>query len=234
MHKTTADIVEIFSSIQGEGIFVGAKQIFVRFKECNLSCSFCDESRERPTKNHTPSTLMEEIGSLTQKRGFHHSVSLTGGEPLCHTSFLLEFLPHLHRNHTKAYLETNGTLPDELARVIDLIDIVAMDFKLPSSTGQRAFWEEHLDFLKIASRKKVFVKAIVTSETAAKDIEKAISVIKGLGKHIPFILQPATPVRPEDREVDKDRLLEFMEIGIRNDLEHIRVIPQVHKMMDMK
>lgn len=234
MQKVDAEIVEIFSSIQGEGVFVGAKQIFVRFKDCNLTCNFCDESRERPTKTHTASTLMGEVNLLTKERGFHHSVSLTGGEPLCHTDFLLSFLPHLHRNRTKAYLETNGTLPSELARVIDLVDIVAMDFKLPSSTGQRSFWSEHLDFLKIASKKKVFVKAIITSETTSKDIEKAISLINSLGKHIPFILQPATPVKATDREVGTDRLMEFMEIGLKNDLEHIRVIPQVHKMMNIK
>ncbi len=234
MPKIDTEIIEIFSSIQGEGIFVGAKQIFVRFKECNLSCSFCDESLDRQAKTYTPKALMDEINFLTEKKGSHHSVSLTGGEPLCHTDFLLAFLPLLRRSRMKVYLETNGTLPDELSRVIDLIDIVAMDFKMPSSTGERAFWGEHLDFLKIASRKKAFVKAIITPRTTTEDVEKAVSLINSLGKHIPFILQPATPVKESDKEVRKERLLEFMEIGMRNDLEYIRVIPQVHKMMGIK
>jgi len=50
--------------------------------------------------------------------------------------------------HFKLYLETNGTLPHELSMIIDLVDIVAMDFKLPSSTGGKAYWREHADFLR--------------------------------------------------------------------------------------
>jgi len=52
-----------------------------------------------------------------------------------------------------------------------------MDFKLPSSTGERAFWSEHLEFLKIASKKMVFVKAVVTPDTEKEDSIKIIIVI---------------------------------------------------------
>lgn len=55
----TADIIEIFSSIQGEGIFLGAKQIFVRFKRCNLTCSYCDEELSRKAKRYFPLELMK-------------------------------------------------------------------------------------------------------------------------------------------------------------------------------
>lgn len=234
MSKASAEITEIFSSIQGEGIFAGVKQIFVRFKACNLACNFCDEPRDSAGKIYTPESLMDEIKLLTKKKGLHHSVSLTGGEPLCYADFLSSFLPLLSKAGKKSYLETNGTLPGELARVIGFIDIIAMDFKLPSSTGERAFWNEHLEFLKIASKKKVFVKAIVTPETTAEDIRQAVFVIKKLNRRVPFILQPAAPVKRSDREVDNKTLLEFMEIGIDNDLEQIRVLPQVHKMMRIK
>lgn len=234
MNKVSAEITEIFSSIQGEGIFAGAKQIFVRFKACNLACNFCDEPKDAGGKIYTPASLMDEIRLLTEKKGSHHSVSLTGGEPLCYADFLGSLLPLLQKTGRKSYLETNGTLPGELARVIDHIDIVAMDFKLPSSTGERAFWNEHLEFLKIASRKKVFVKAIVTPETTVEDIRQAVSIIKSLNKSVPFILQPATPVKKSDKEVDNKTLLKFMEIGIDSNLEQIRVLPQMHKMMGIK
>ena len=234
MNKTSAEITEIFSSIQGEGIFVGAKQIFVRFKDCNLSCSYCDEAKDAGSKSYTPHALMDEIGALTVNKGLHHSISLTGGEPLCYTGFLEIFLQLLDVNLRKSYLETNGTMPGELRRVIELVDIIAMDFKLPSSTGGEAFWDEHLEFLRIASNKMVFVKAIVTCDTTAADVRKAVSLIASLGKHIPFILQPVTPVKASAGPIDSRRLLEFMEIGISHNLECIRVIPQVHKMMNIR
>lgn len=234
MSDKVADISEIFSSVQGEGIFVGARQIFVRFKECNLSCSFCDESRKGPAKKYTPRSLLREIEAIAEKRGIHHSVSLTGGEPLCYPGFLRDFLKLLRKRGMKSYLETNGTLPDELAGVIGYTDIVAMDFKLPSSTGERAFWGEHKKFLKIATKKIVFVKAIVTADTTASDMKKAIRIVRGFGRLIPLILQPVTPARNSGKGIDNKRLLEFMEMGIAGDLDHIRVIPQVHKMMGIK
>lgn len=231
----TADIIEIFSSIQGEGIFLGAKQIFIRFKRCNLTCAYCDENLDRKAWRYSPLELMKEVKLLESAKGTHHSVSLTGGEPLLYAEFLKSFLKILRRNRNfRSYLETNGTMPYELAKIIDLVDIVAMDFKLPSSTGERPFWTEHLEFLKIASKKKVFIKAIVTPDTVKNDIEKSIDLIKRMKKNIPFVLQPATPVGPHDKDVPKDALVRFLEIGLKRDLANIRVMPQIHKILNVK
>lgn len=229
-----AEITEIFSSIQGEGIFVGAHQIFTRFKRCNMECSFCDTPNEGQVKEYSAAMLMQEIKKIDETSGPHHSVSLTGGEPLVYTEFLKMFLPILNKASFKSYLETNGTLPDELERVIDHIDIVAMDFKLPSSTGNRAYWKEHLEFLKIAKRKKVFVKAVVTPGTKKTDIEEAVKLIRSVNNNIPFIMQPATPIKKFDRKIGENRLLEFLDIALKNKVENSRVIPQVHKALGIK
>ena len=233
-NKAKADIVDIFSSIQGEGVFVGAKQIFIRFKQCNLACRFCDESRDIKPKDYTLLDLLSEVKFLELSNGPHHSVSLTGGEPLLYTDFLEQFLKLLKKEGFKVYLETNGTLPDELSKVITLVDIIAMDFKLPSSTGEKSFWAEHKRFLKVASKSKVFVKVVVTPKTTAEDIKRAILLIKEARQDIPLILQPAMPVKPDDRDVDKNKLLKFLEIGSRNHLDNIRVIPQIHKVLGIK
>ena len=55
-----AKINEIFESIQGEGKYLGANQIFVRFSNCNLHCKFCD-TKFFEGKNYDIEALMREI-----------------------------------------------------------------------------------------------------------------------------------------------------------------------------
>ena len=42
-----ANLIEIFSSVQGEGKYVGCRQIFIRSAECNLNCAYCDTNFKR-------------------------------------------------------------------------------------------------------------------------------------------------------------------------------------------
>ena len=142
-------ISEIFDSIQGEGLYLGERQIFVRFFGCNLGCKFCDTKPGRFIE-YEPQELLEEIKLYPKDC---HSISFTGGEPLVQKDFLKEVLGLTKKQGYINYLETNGTLSDALNEVIEYLDIVAMDLKLPSSTGLEYFWEAHSKFLKIASAK---------------------------------------------------------------------------------
>ena len=230
----TARITEIFSSIQGEGILVGARQIFVRFKECNMECGFCDTPNDSAGKDYLPAQLVREIKRLDNSRGPHHSVSLTGGEPLIYTEFLKVLLPALREAGFRVYLETNGTLPGQLREVVDLVDVVAMDFKLPSSTDERGYWDEHREFLKTASRKKVFVKAVVTPRTSKEDIASAIALIESVDPGIPFVIQPATPVKKSDKKMPESRVKEFFEMTLKSGVKDTRIMPQMHKMLGVR
>lgn len=234
MKQLKADITEIFSSVQGEGIFVGAKQIFVRFRKCNINCSYCDESMAAPAKEYSVSTLMAELRRLNRRSGPHHSVSFTGGEPLLYADFLKEPLELLRDEGLRSYLETNGTLPEKLATIIEHIDIVAMDFKLPSSTGEKSFWDEHYEFLKIASAKKVFVKLVVTPNTIPEDIYRSVELVKSVDESIPLILQPATVTNPLETRIDNQTIMSFVKICSKNRLDDVRVIPQVHKILGLR
>ncbi|MCX5679284.1 MAG: 7-carboxy-7-deazaguanine synthase QueE [Candidatus Omnitrophica bacterium] len=234
MSKVKADIVDIFSSIQGEGVFLGARQIFIRFKQCNLKCSYCDEPRDGKATEYTPLELLSEVKYLELSKGPHHSVAITGGEPLVYSEFLKSFLGLLKKAGMTTYLETNGTLPRELDKVIESVDIVAMDFKLPSSTGERPFWDEHLEFLRIASWKKTFVKTIVTENTTKADIVKAVELVKRIKGNIPFVIQPASPLKKEEKMLDNDALMKFVEIGLKHNIDNIRVISQMHKKLGVK
>ena len=220
-----AKITEIFSSIQGEGLYVGQAQTFVRFHGCNINCGFCDEVRKNQFREYSAQEL---IGAIIREN--NKVVSLTGGEPLLYSSFLKEVLPRLKESGLVIYLETNGTLKNKLLEIIDFLDIISMDIKLPSSTGGSAYWKDHFDFLKASGRKKVFVKSVITNKTTASDIKKAVSIIEEINKTAFFILQPVT-INNRVQKIKKAR--EFLGLaGSR--LDNVRLIPQVHKILGVK
>ncbi|MEK7713780.1 MAG: hypothetical protein AAB302_03470, partial [Deltaproteobacteria bacterium] len=177
----------------------------------------------------TPEQLTGIVSSFQTHQNLHHSISLTGGEPLEQVSFLKEWLPELRKSsNLKIYLETNGLLPAHLSEVIDLVDIIGMDIKLPSVAGVKPFWDLHRDFLKTASKREVFVKVVVDSMVAEDELILAAELVYSVDVNIPFIIQPRTPI-----DMDAGSLLRLQEIVTRKLLD-VRVIPQVHKFLNLK
>ncbi len=221
-----ARIAEVFDSVQGEGLYLGEKQIFVRFFDCNLSCSYCDTKLDR-FMEYEPQELFEEIKLYRDK---YHSISFTGGEPLLYNIFLKEILKLTKARGHKHYLETNGTLVPELESLIDQIDIVAMDLKFPSSSGMGNLWSMHRKFLKIASRKEVFLKAIICQATLEDDLRVALNLIKEESPASVLILQPNSY---ENSSTLDEKLMRYKEICSQENVTAC-VIPQIHKIVGLK
>jgi len=219
-------IAEIFESMQGEGLYLGERQIFVRFFGCNLRCKYCDTHLDRYTE-YEPQELLEELKKFGN--GFH-SVSFTGGEPLLQKDFLKEVLQLTRKAGFRNYLETNGTLPVHLEHIIDYLDIVAMDLKLPSSTGLNDFWYTHNRFLEVASRKEVFLKAVICWNTKAEDIMAAANFIRRANKSVVLVLQPNSY---ENSDNLQHKLGDFRDICVSEKIPTC-IIPQVHKRLDSK
>lgn len=227
-----AKIVEFFRSVQGEGKYIGVPQVFIRFAGCNLSCQWCDSSHARDLNaphllERDPEALWQQIKPLTQKI---HSVSITGGEPLVQVSFLKQFLPILRKNKQKVFLETNGTLSASLNEIIDDIDIVSMDVKLPSSTGCAPQWEEHVRFLRAAWEKDVFIKAVISMGTTMEDVDQMVEMVSHGDPSMPLFLQP-NYFELHDGVIKKCE--EFQQYCLMY-LTDVRLVPQVHKMMNIK
>ena len=141
--------------------------------------------------------------------------------------FLKDFLPLIKKTGRKIYLETNGTLTNELSEIIDLTDIIAMDFKLPSSSGLDEYWRVHEAFLKKAHTKEVFTKAVITADTTEEELDKACSIIGGIDQGIPLILQPVTPSGGTE-EPEQVRLHTLKALCTER-LRRVEIIPQLQK-----
>lgn len=220
-----AKISEIFTSIQGEGPYLGQRQTFLRFYGCNLACKFCDTKQE-----HFFQYTCEQLLNIIKKQAHAQILSITGGEPLLQAQFLQQFLPDLKKEKFRIYLETNGTLVKELISLIDFVDIIAMDFKLPSSTGERSYFREHEEFLRLAAGREVFVKAVITDSTTLTDIKTAVEIIAKIDKAIIFVLQPDT--NKLSHALFK-RAAEYRAYSSEH-LDNVRMICQMHKLMGVK
>lgn len=241
VQRTPGYLSEIFCSVQGEAALAGKPQLFLRFNYCGLKCAYCDTTPKiRPGKfiriEKTPAgmdfynvpnpvtaqALFLRVKQITGVFKPCHSISVTGGEPLVQAGFLSEFLPKLRPLRLPVMLETNGVLHEELARVMQWIDITAMDIKLPSALGGRNYWKSHKKFLRIAAGKNVFVKVIVNRKTKDMEFRQAVEVVKNASNRIPFYIQPATPM-----DIDTERLFELYVKAAKN-LQNVYVMAQMH------
>ncbi|KAF0126384.1 MAG: Radical SAM domain-containing protein [Elusimicrobia bacterium] len=239
MKTAAAPVHEIFCSRQGEGLYCGRRQVFLRFAGCNLDCSYCDEpaARSLPSFMMTPAEAAAEV-IRQARRGRARMVSLTGGEPLLRWRFIKALAPALRRAGLALHLETNGTLYRELGEVIGLVDAVAMDVKIPSSGGHRPLWSAHRRFLSVAPG-KTFIKAVLTSSSSMSDLRRAADLAAAAGRDIPFFIQPASagdtmrhgvpvPLPPSARQVRE------AESYAKSRLERVKVLPQQHPLWGVK
>ncbi len=241
--RNEGTLIEIFSSIQGEGLLVGARQIFVRLAGCNLACAYCDTPFDAPSNcriedapgsgvfTNLPNPVgLETLFNVLHRwhdaaPGLHHSLSLTGGEPLVQADVLEEWLPLLRRLFP-IYLETNGTLPEKLAPLLDHIDWISMDLKLESLSGAPTPWGLHRDFLKQARKKNTYVKVVVGDETRDEEIEKAAHLVHETAPDILLILQPVTRRAPAGLTPERLLRMQSLIAGIHS---QVRIIPQTHR-----
>ncbi|MDD2540920.1 MAG: 7-carboxy-7-deazaguanine synthase QueE [Desulfuromonadaceae bacterium] len=240
-------ISEIFSSIQGEGMLAGRRQIFVRLMECNLDCKYCDTDFEKsdvcrleskpgsgtfitipqPLSVHKLSSLLNDW--LLQIPGAHHSVSFTGGEPLLYADALAEWFPVI-RTALPIHLETNGTMHGALRRVKQCVDFISMDMKLPSTAGcAERLWDLHTLFLQEAYGNNVSVKVVIGESTSDNEIRQVCDVISSVDGTLPLFLQPLS--MPDGSVgISVGHILHLQELASSR-LPDVRVIPQMHKLL---
>lgn len=223
--ETRARMVEVFSSIQGEGPRLGERQIFVRLGGCNLRCDYCDEPDTIPIPSGVVWSAAKVRAAIARHaaRQRHVCVSWTGGEPLLHAAFLAPMFRWARTKGLLNYLETNGTLPAAMRALKSLTDVVAMDVKLPSAVG-RECWGLHAAFLDEVPVDKTFVKVVLTSKTTDDELKKVLGLLRGVSQRVPLVLQPATPGFGADPvSPARCKVLEARAKRVRRD---VRVIPQ--------
>ncbi len=156
-----------------------------------------------------------------------HSVSITGGEPLLQAGALKHLFQLLKREGLPIYLETNGTLGEELEMVLPWTDWIAMDIKLPSTQKGDDLSSRHRDFLRRAPTQKLFLKMVIGTESGDGELEEMCRGLGGEARERTLVLQPAT-LPTGEAGITSLRAFELYLIASKF-FADVRVIPQTHR-----
>ena len=164
-----------------------------------------------------------------------HSLSLTGGEPLLHADFIKEFLENYQKD---SLLETNGSLPAELKKIVSLIEYASVDIKLPEHAAYhdwKVLMDRELESINLLMEEGIntYCKLIVFPNTKMDTIDFIASKIAQEvynSSEISLIIQPASPL--DKWENYQHKLLEISEKTGR--YLDVLVIPQIHKILKIR
>jgi organic radical activating enzyme len=246
-------VSEVFSAIQGEAALVGERQVFVRLTGCNIRCTYCDqpEALERtagPCRIESTAgrrdwsvessplaidRVVDAVAALWDQVP-HHSISLTGGEPLLQGTRVEKLVEQFAGRGWPVMLETNGTLVPPLRRVGPRIAYVSMDVKLPSVDGETVAPDTQRRFLDaaLATGATTWVKMVIGPDTDLGEFDAAMAMVAeasaGRTDPVEVFLQPLTPFGDASKAPTPNQVLELQERALRTH-RRVRVVPQTHK-----
>ena len=241
---TKANVYEVFDSIQGEGPYVGTRQVFVRFQGCPLTCVYCDSTSARPFESARRVTCnamrsfqnpvsAKDLAKLVESlwNPAIKYLSLTGGEPLLHTEFILELADEFFG---PLYLETNAMFSREAQRLKHAVHVAACDVKLPEHRATATYdllLREELRTIECFhnSQAHAFAKVVVLKETLSETIELVAQRLATIDNNLLLVLQPVTPLF-KTLSPDNSQLLRLMDAAAVH-LNQVRVIPQMHRLL---
>lgn len=230
-------VIEIFGpTIQGEGMVVGQKTMFVRTAGCDYSCSWCDSSFtwDGSGKHLIVQMSAEEIWSELKRLGGERFsfVTISGGNPalLAHLSSLIALLKEYN---IKICVETQGSRWQDWLYEVDELTISPK----PPSSGMTTDFSKLTDLLnKLEARRSsqhLSLKVVVFNEedfTFAKHVHLRYP-------DVPFYLQVGNDnITSTDNKLLTHHLLEKYEALIDtvihdNELNNVKVLPQLHTLI---
>ncbi|NOJ72861.1 7-carboxy-7-deazaguanine synthase QueE [Paenibacillus alvei] len=233
----TIPVLEIFGpTVQGEGLLVGQKTMFVRTAGCDYRCSWCDSaftwdgSAKDDIQQMTADDVIAELDRLAEGRYAH--VTISGGNPAL-LGGIGELVERLSRRGVRTAVETQGSRWQNW--LLD-IDDVTLSPKPPSSGMDTDFMrlDEIAEKLWNRSvRKGLCLKVVVFNE---EDMRYAIAVHERYPE-IPFVMQTGNEdVHNNDDQELIQKLLRRYEwlieqVALEPRLNRTRVLPQLHTLV---
>jgi 7-carboxy-7-deazaguanine synthase len=217
----------IYRATEGEGVFLGRPQIFVRYQGCNIGCINCD-SKDTWDFTHGTTFNLDQILEKVYSEGHLgriKNVSITGGDPLHpkHVPHVLSLVKALKERGYYINIEAAGTrVVDE---IFDLVDYISFDLKTPSTKVKTPV--EYIFKMNRQFFGKFQVKAVIETEQDFLYTLEAYNQVLVSEKMIqfPWVL---TPSYNNSEDFPMERFARVMEWNEKNG-GVFRVIGQQHK-----
>lgn len=220
-------INSIYRATEGEGVFLGRPQVFVRYQGCAVGCINCD-SKDTWDFDKEMGVELEEIIERIYLEGHNGSiknVSITGGDPLhpSHVPHVLVLVKALKERGFFINIEAAGTrVVDE---IFDLVDYISFDMKTPSTGVKTPL--KNIQKMNSQYKGKFQLKAVVSDRAdfdAVMDAFKALCASEST-LNFPWVL---TPCFNNEEVFPMKRFVDVIEWNEQNGA-HFRVIGQQHK-----
>ncbi len=241
--QTTANRVqlsEIFTSIEGEGILIGTKTMFIRMAGCHLGCIWCDTRYALPL-NSGKAYNLDRVKAMicNELRPNTYKVNFTGGEPLLQHHAVADLAKFIKEKGLKTYLESSCFDSRRFEKILPFIDICKIEFKMSDSNAvdsdhhARLLMNERecLD-MSIKCSKTTYIKVVVTALSSLGEFRK---LLQDVFTHIEtrdlagFVIQPSSAME----EPSLEKLLNFYDATYPI-YQNVRIIPQLHKLMGVR
>lgn len=228
-------VLEVFGpTIQGEGMVIGQKTMFVRTAGCDYSCAWCDSaftwdgSAKEDIMLMTAEEVWDKLRDIGEDRFSH--VTISGGNPALLAN-LKELIDILKKNGIETALETQGSRWQDW-----FYDISDLTFSpKPPSSGMKTDYEK-LDHIiqRLHDHGSQFsLKVVVFND---KDLEYATGIHHRYPA-VPFYIQTGNPSVTEgdtgklvsELLIDYETLIE--KVCSREELNNVRVLPQLHTLI---
>ena len=116
------NVIEIFSSIDGEGSRQGLLTTFLRLHDCNIRCSYCDTTYSYGIDSVFTEMTVAEVANVIESLG-NHRITITGGEPLLQEVAVVELIDELNRRNVQTMQDnTSGQIGSTCIIDIDKFD----------------------------------------------------------------------------------------------------------------
>ena len=185
--------IETMGLLDGPGI-----RIVVFFQGCPLRCLFCHNPDTWNSGNNLKVEAKEIVDIVRKYRSYIEEgggVTISGGEPLLQSEFLLEVLKLCKKAGIHTCIDTSGNGYDEklLDEILKYTDLILLDIKALNNTNYKKITGNNMDkfnyFLKRVQEldKKLWIRQVIVpgindNEEYILKLKEFISNIKNVEK----------------------------------------------------